>query len=564
MRFCSFCDEPTEWAELLSDGRLRCAACKITRFFERELTLTGDYAGQPFVLMPWVRGVIRDIFGTLDDDGTRVYRDVYLEMPNGSSKTTICAGFVVALLGTAQGTGTEVYSAATTKEQASIVFRAAAQMIGANARLSSRMLVTPSTKTIVRRDDPTSFYKAISADGFAHDGLAPSFVVRDELHRWRTFRALELNEVLERKVMKRKNPLIIDITSAGDPDESPLCYRRHEYAIQIKEKVFQDPRFYGRIWAADSKRIEADPDYWKSKEARVAANPSHEDNGGYVRDKDLADLCRKAENDPHIRSDYLRYQLGYWGQQEDSVIDIVKWQQCGGGVDLRTWPTYDDELLIRDWGLVGEPCWAGVDASWTVDLTALALLFPPGKCEQWSVLLYYWMPEEKVAERERRDKVPYSEWVRRGFITSTPGNSVKLAAITDKIKWANGMFQLREMPFDPWNFKNTAEKLEKEEGITVVDIAQTFKMLSSPTKELLALYLDQRIRHGNNPVFNWNARCLRLQGDHKDNVQPSKPERSKSSKRIDGISATVTAMARALAAAPKKHSIYATRGLLTL
>ena len=204
--------------------------------------------------MPWVRGVIRDIFGTLDDDGTRVYRDVYLEMPNGSSKTTICAGFVVALLGTAQGTGTEVYSAATTKEQASIVFRAAAQMIGANARLSSRMLVTPSTKTIVRRDDPTSFYKAISADGFAHDGLAPSFVVRDELHRWRTFRALELNEVLERKIMKRKNPLIIDITSAGDPDESPLCYRRHEYAIQIKEKVFQDPRFYGRICAVPEMR----------------------------------------------------------------------------------------------------------------------------------------------------------------------------------------------------------------------------------------------------------------------------------------------------------------------
>jgi phage terminase large subunit-like protein len=437
MRFCSFCDEPTEWAELLTDERLRCAACKITRFFERELTLTGDYAGQPFVLMPWVREVIRDIFGTLDDDGTRVYRDVYLEMPNGSSKTTICAGFVVALLATAQGTGTEVYSAATTKEQASIVFRAAAQMIGANARLSSRMLVTPSTKTIVRRDDPTSFYKAISADGFAHDGLAPSFVVRDELHRWRTFRALELNEVLERKIMKRKNPLIIDITSAGDPDESPLCYRRHEYTLRVKEKVFADPRFYGRIWAADSKRIEADPEYWKSKEARVAANPSHEANGGYVRDKDLEDLCRKAENDPRVRADYLRYQLGYWGQQEDSVIDFAKWQQCGGGVDLRTWPTYDDELLIKDWGLVGEPCWAGVDASWTTDLTALALLFPPGKSERWSVLLYYWMPAEKVSERERKDKVPYSEWVRRGFITSTPGNSVKLDAITDKIKWAN-------------------------------------------------------------------------------------------------------------------------------
>ena len=546
MRDCSFCVQPTSWAELLFDGRILCPACRPCLFFETHLTLTGDFAGRPFVLMPWIRQVLRDIFGTLDDNGLRQYRDIYLEVAKKNSKTTLCAGLVVYCLSTATAAGTEVYSAATSKDQAGIVFRLAQQMVRSSSELSRRLSVIPSTKRIVRRDDPTSFYAAISADGDIHDGINPSFVVRDELHRWRTRKALELNEILERGMITREEPLVVDITTSGEMDESPLCWRRHEYARQIQAGTFIDQRFYGRIWAADATRIESEPDFWTTREARVQANPSHEDNGGYLKDSVLADLCRKAQNDAKVRLEYLRYHLNYWGQQDESAIDMPKWIACGGEVDLRNWPEYDVELLIQKWNLAGRPCFGGVDASWTTDLTALALVFPPGgEGEPWILLPFFWMAADRVAQRERRDKVPYSIWCKQKFIETTPGESIDLAVIKEKLRWANQVFDFRELCFDPWGFRQTSTDLANE-GYTCVAINQNYNLLSEPTKRLLAWYLDGKIQHGNHPVLNWNAQCLALQGDHKDNVQPSKPERAKSSKRIDGISATVTALARAI------------------
>ena len=173
MQNCSFCEKPTAWAELLADGRILCPACRPCLFFESHLTLTGDYAGRQFRLMPWTRQVLRDIFGTLDEKGLRQYKDIYLEVAKKNSKTTFCAGLVLYCLSTATSAGTEVYSAATSKDQAGIVFRAAQQMVRSSRELSRRLSVIPSTKRIVRRDDPTSFYAAISADGDIHDGINP-------------------------------------------------------------------------------------------------------------------------------------------------------------------------------------------------------------------------------------------------------------------------------------------------------------------------------------------------------------------------------------------------------
>lgn len=491
--------------------------------------------------MPWVRGVLRDVFGTLEDDGLRQYRDVYLEVPKKNTKTTLCAGLVVFCLSTTKTTGTEVYSAATAKDQASIVFRAASQMVSASPELSKRLRVIASSKRILRRDDPSSFYAAISADGDIHDGIQPSFVVRDELHRWRARKALELNEILERGTITRKEPLVVDITTAGEVDESPLCWRRHEYARQIQEGVIQDRRFYGRIWAADLSQHD-----WTSREARVAANPSHEDNGGYLKDAVLVDLTTKAQNDPQAKADYLRYHLNIWGQRDEAAIDIEKWMLDAedSGVDLREWPTYDLDLLISKWGLVDRPCYLGMDASWTTDLTSLVALFPPEEGDIWTALSFFWMPQERIRERERKDKVPYSQWAQKGFIEATPGNAVDIAAVKQRIAWAREMFEVRELGYDPWNFRHTAMELV-DEGVTCMEVRQGYASLSQPTKFILGAYLDRKIRHGNNPVLNWNARCVTLQSDNKDNVQFAKPDRSKSFKRIDGMSALATAMARA-------------------
>ncbi len=178
-------------------------------------------------------------------------------------------------------------------------------------------------------------------------------------------------------------------------------------------------------------------------------------------------------------------------------------------------------------------------------MTSVVFVFPPfGEIESWTLLPFFWMPEERVMELERTCRVPYSTWLEQGFVEATPGNVIDQRAVMDRLRWGRQVFDLEEIPFDRFNFRSEAMILASE-GFPTVEIQQTFLHLSHPTKFLLGAYLDQKIRHGNNPVLNWMASCLQLQYDHKDNCQPSKPERGKSSKRIDGISATVTALARA-------------------
>lgn len=563
---CSFCNLPARCAKPLKDGRSLCRACEPCLFFEKYLTLTGDYAGQPFLLMPWVRQVLRDIFGTLDDEGLRQFKDVYLEVGKKNNKTTLCAGLAVMALATARNSGTEVYSAATSKDQAAIVYRAACQMIAKSRPLYQRLRVIESSKKILRYDDPTIFYAAISADGDIHDGMQPSMVIRDELHRWRTRKSLELNEILERGMIARREGLAIDITTAGDANESPLCWRRHEYALQAADRGIIDKRFYGRVWSADPKRIESEPDFWKSREARVQANPSHEDNGGYLKDDVLEGLCVKAQNDPQLRAEYMRYHLNIWGQAGYRVIDMSAWLQCDGAEDLRSAAAYDPELLAMRWGLLERPCYLGVDASQTTDLTSLACVFPPVDARytveelrdgeaaaaqrRWIFLMFFWVPEGQVVKRERTDKKPYAEWVRRGFVETCPGNANDYEGLLARVRWAVELFDVRAMAYDPHNFRPSAMKLF-EEGIPVEEVVQRYAQLSQPTKLLLGLYLDQKISHGNNPVLNWNASCLSLRSNGMDEVMPEKPDRLKSSSRIDGISAIVTALAKAQSAEPQ-------------
>lgn len=553
VRICDFCGESARWTKLLADGSHLCRACEVCTFFESYLTLTADFAGQPFSLMPWTREVLRDVFGTLDSRGLRQFKDVYLEVPSKNTKTTLCAGLALYFLVASRTSGQEVYSAATTKSQASIVYRAAVQMVNAQPALKDALRIVPSQKRIIRRDDETIFYQALSADGDLNDGIQPSFVIRDELHRWRTRKQLELANVLTSKGVARREYLLWDITTAGDPDESPLCWRRHEYTERILAGDIEDPAFYGRIWAADAKRIKAEPDYWTSREARVEANPSHEDNGGYLRDETLAGLCLKAQNDPAAKSEYLRYHLNVWGQNADRTIDIDAWQACGGGVDLREWPEYDLDLIISRWGLVDRPCWIGVDAAWANDLAALVCLFPPFEdVRQWTILPFFWLPQGRLAERERVDHQPYKLWARRGFLTATEGNINDLRSIRDRIEWARQMFELRDVCYDPWNFKHVASDLI-DAGVSCIEVRQGYQSLSAATKQLLTLYPDQLIRHGNHPIMNFCARSLSVIGDNKGNIQPAKPDYTKSSKRIDGISATVTAMAIAMVRAPKRE-----------
>jgi phage terminase large subunit-like protein len=549
---CAYCGADT-WCEIRANGKPQCRACKIERFFSEIL-----YPPLGYTLMAWQRKVLRDLYGTVSpDDGRRVYQSAFVSVGKKNGKSFLIGGLPIYHLLMEDEQKPEAYGAAAAKDQAGIVFKAAAQLVNVNPDLKARLKVLPSTKRILRRDG-RGFYAVLSADGDVQDGIEPSLLLRDELHRWKTQKAETLYDVTTKGQISRLEPLDLAVTTAGAEYESPMWAREYQHAKRLMSGSLQSGSFYAAIWEADTKRIETEPDYWKSREARVAANPSHEDLGGFLKDAALVRELEKALSDPSQRAKFLRYNLNVpIKTQEDPIIDMGKWQQCGGGVDLRQWPEYDVELLVRKWDLVDKPCYAGVDASWTTDLTALVFLFPPFEgCEQWTLLPFAWMPQERVPELERVCRVPFAHWIERGFIETTPGNAIDVRAVQNRLRWGREMFELRELAFDRLNFRSEAMNLV-DEGIQAVEVQQTFLHLSQPTKFLLSAYVDQKIRHGNHPVLNWMAACLQLQYDHKDNCQPSKPERGKSSKRIDILSASVTALNRALVAKPKfRKSIF--------
>jgi phage terminase large subunit-like protein len=548
---CSFCKRRVLFGIRVKTGQVLCYGCRACLFFERHLSLAEDFAGKPFNLIPWQREFLMDIFGTIDPEtGLRRYQDVYLRMAKKNAKTTFVAGLAVYALATATVGGTRVFGAATAIKQARYVFDAAATMVRHSPMLSEKLKVIDSTARIVRRDFPDSSYTVISADGDINDGMNGSITIQDELHRWRTRKSEELYEILKRGSIARVDDLHIDITTAGEKNESPLCYGREEYCDNIENGVTEDKAFYFRRWQADLSKYA-----WDSRAARVAANPSHEDNGGYLKDAKLEALCVEARNDPRKRSQYFRYNLDIWIDAVKCDIDLVRWAENHGGFDLRKDPIGTDDL-IGLWSLTEKPCIAGVDLSSTTDLTALVLAFPPVEDgDQYTILPFFWMPEARVRERELRDKVPYSQWIKRGFITATPGESVDYRSVAAKIRWAAQMFELREVVLDPWNSRQLSTSLI-DEGFTCVELRQGFQSLSGPTKLLLSLYLDRKLRHANHPVLYWNASCLSLKNDGNDNVRPSKPDRSKDSKRIDGIAALVNALSRCSGESPGK-SVYA-------
>ena len=548
---CAYCAAET-WCEIRRNGKPQCRACKIERFFSEILYPPLDYT-----LMGWQRKVLRDLYGTVRaEDGKRQYRAGYVSVAKKNGKSFLIGGLPIYHLLMEGERNPEVYGAAAARDQAAIVFRSSQQLINANPDLQAKLKVLPSTKRIVRRDGG-GFYAVLSADGDLQDGIEPSLAIRDEVHRWKSARAETLRDVLAKGMISREEPIDLGITTAGAEYESLLWFGEYQRAKQVLDGSLRSDTFYAAIWEADAKRIESDPDYWKSREARLAANPSHEDLGGFLKDSAIVGELEKALAQPAERSKYLRYHLNVpIKAQEDPIIDMAQWQRCGGGQDLRDWPAYDPDRLIREWGLLYKPCCAGVDASWTTDLTAVVFVFPPTDGDIWTLLPFFWMPKERVSQLERICRVPYADWIRRGFIEATPGNAIDLRAVKQRIHWGREMFELREMPFDRYNFRTQAMELQ-EEGMQAVEIQQSFLHLSHPTKFLLSAYADGKLRHGNNPVLNWMASCLQLQYDKKDNCQPSKPERMKSAKRIDGISATVTALNRALMFKPQyRKSIF--------
>ncbi len=515
-------------------------ATTVCRFFEGILRHPKErYAA--FTLLDWQKQYLRHVFGRVDEQGLRQIRRCYLEVAKKNGKSEFAAGVALFMLAADGEPAAEVYLAATTKEQAGIVFRTAAAMVEASPILRSELKVIRSTKRIVKRGDYNSFLAAISADGGAQDGINPHAVIIDELHRWKTGKSHELMNVLVKGTVARKQPLVLEITTAGSTeDESPLAWLEHARVRSIEAGDFSDPTFYGKIYAADP------ADDWTSPETWSKANPSLVNNGGFLRLESIEAECRAAINQPSLQAAFKRYHLGIWVSTETEWMPREVWNACS----------------MERHSLVERTCYLGLDLSERVDLTSLVLLFPntePNESISYDVLPFFWMAEHRIRERELADRVPYGMWAKEGLLEVTSGDVIDLRDIKKKIKWASEVFDVKEVAFDPHHALQLSIELSEEYGLQCIQVPQRFTHMSEPTKKLMELALQKKLRHAGHKILSWNMNCLRVRSDGNDNVRPVKPDRFRSGKRIDGAVALILALSRAMF---HKSSVYETRGLL--
>lgn len=500
------------------------------RFFDRILVhVEGPMAGRPFKLEPWQRRIVRNVWGWKRADGARKYRRLYLEVPRGNGKSSFSAGLALLLLAVDGERSAKVFGAAADKEQASIVFNTAREMVKAAPVLNDRIRVYRN-KTMLMPES-ASEYRVLSSDAFTKHGLNPSGIIFDELHAQPS---RELYDVLATAMGKRKQPLMVMITTAGY-DRNSVCWEMHEYARQVAEGIIDDPTFYPAIYAA------APDDDWTSPATWAQANPNY---GVSVQPDFLAQECQKALASPAYVNTFKRLYLDIWTSQETRWLDMRAWDEGGGALP----------------DLSGRPAYMGIDLSSTIDMSAAGLVFPPwGDDPNWYLLPHFWIPEDGLVDRERRDRAPYGLWAEQGLLTLTPGSVIDYSYILNYVDQVAGTYNLAEIGIDPWNSVQIALALE-EKGYVVVQVRQGYQTMSAPTKEMLRLVQARRIRHGDNPILRWQADGAAVAQDEAGNIKLAK---NKATQRIDGIVAEVIALSRGMLHGDH-DSVYEERGIRTL
>ncbi|PWJ14291.1 phage terminase large subunit-like protein [[Clostridium] innocuum] len=466
----------------------------------------GTWAGKPFELIDWQEQIIRDIFGTLKPNGYRQFNTAYVEIPKKMGKSELAAA--VALLLTC-GDGeerAEVYGCAADRQQATIVFDVAADMVRMCPALNRRVKILASQKRIVYQ--PTnSFYQVLSAEAYSKHGFNIHGVVFDELH---TQPNRKLFDVMTKgSGDARTQPLYFLITTAGT-DTNSICYETHQKAKDILEGRKIDSTFYPVIYGADETDDWTDPEVWKK------ANPSL---GITVGIDKVEAACESAKQNPGEENSFRQLRLNQWVKQAVRWMPMEKWDACSFKVDEEA--------------LEGRVCYGGLDLSSTTDITAFVLVFPPlDEDDKFCILPYFWIPEDTLELRVRRDHVPYDVWERQGFLKTTEGNVVHYGYIEKFIERLGERFNIREIAFDRWGAVQMVQNLEGM-GFTVVPFGQGFKDMSPPTKELMKLTLEQKLAHGGHPVLRWMMDNIYIRTDPAGNV---KADKEKSTEKMTVLS----------------------------
>jgi phage terminase large subunit-like protein len=491
---------------------------KVCRFIETLPHIKGKWKTLNLKLEPWQVFIIANVFGFINPDGTRRCRTVYIEVPRKNGKSSFTAAVALYMLTLDGEKGAEVYSAATTRDQAKIVFGVAKEMARRSKLLREKAGVQIGAHNMHVLSSASKF-EALSAEGNTLDGLNIHFGGIDELHAHKTRAVFD---VLETATGARAQPIIWSITTAGS-NRAGICYEQRTYLTKLLDGVAEDDTYFGIIYTTDDGDDWADPATW------AKANPNL---GVSVLEDDLARKCKKAMEMPSAQNNFLTKHLDVWVNADVAWMDMRAWDKCA-----------DPSLEVEDFE--GQECIGSLDLASKTDIAPWCRLFwrdIEGVRHYYGFLQYY-LPEETI---ENNANSQYSGWQREGRLIATEGNVTDIDRIEDDIKADAGRFQLREVAFDPWQAQQLANHMIGD-GLTMVEMRPTVQNFSAPMKELEALVLTGRFHHDGDPVLAWMVSNVVAHTDNKDNIYPRK-ERPEN--KIDGVVALIMALGRAMTGAP--------------
>lgn len=493
--------------------------CELCRHYK------GKWAGERFVPAPWQAFILACQFGWQRADGLRRFRTAveFVARKNGK---TFKAGVVGNYGLTCDGEpGAEIYSAATKKDQARILWNDARRMVLNSPELS--LIVEPG-KTCLTVESTFSKFEPLSSDDSTLDGLNVHFGLIDEVH---AHKSRGVYDIIDTATGSREQPQLNILSTTGVYREC-IGYELYEYTCRVLEGVIEDDSWFGIIFGLDEGDDPFDPDVW------IKANP----NLGVSKFKDdLERKAKRARNMPGYYNTFLCKELNKWVQQLDRWIDLEKWDLCNEPLDLEA---------LRE-----RPCWLGVDMSSKLDLTAVVAIFEEG--DRIDVLPFFFIPEEAGEPRERKKQEMYDRWIEAGLLLTTPGSVIDRESIRQKIHELNSLYEIQEIGCDPWKASELLSELN-EDGLLATEVGQTVPKLTASTEELETLYVSRKLRHGGNPILKWCASNVTLYRDSNNNI---KPDKKKSINKIDGISALVNALTIKRIGDGKTDFIYNKRGL---
>lgn len=512
-------------------------------FIEQYLKLTtGEMAGKPFKLAPFQREFVSRLFGTVkDSDGeTRQYKTVLFTVGRKNSKSFVCAACALYMLLCDGEYGAQVISAAYNRDQASILFREAAAMIRMNPKLRTRTKVLDSSKRILY-PKTNSFYKAISADSSSAQGGNFSAVFYDEIAEAKN---LELMGALVSGSDLRKQPLFCFLGTAGVHGESPVYEHLLEYADNVQKGIFQDDTFLPVIYS-----VPVDKD-WRDEANWFLANPALGD-GGFMKIEPLREAFQKAIRFPSEEAHFRRYRMNQMVQQAERWIPLAEFDACKS-------PTKFDEAALK-----ALPAYIGVDLSSTNDLTAVMTVWVAPTTLYIRPAFFY--PAEDLEAKSQQSRIPFDVWAKNGFLTTTPGRTVNYEAVKAHIRGQCDRYQVKEICYDPALATVFANSLAAE-NFPMVKILQFPKFLSLAARELEKRIIDRTITHEGHPIMRFCVDSAAVETTSYDLLKLVKPSRLRAAKRIDGVSALLTAMARAVVSEQVivKPSVYESRELIVL